>query len=367
MANQQPPDKQPSPDDTLIGVKPVEARHQLDEARLEAWMTANVRGYVGPMTLHQFKGGQSNPTYRVDTPSRRYVLRRKPFGRLLPSAHAVDREFRVTSALFGQGFPVAEPFGLCTDESVIGAMFFVCACVEGRHFWAAHLPALAPAERHAVFMAETETLAMLHNFEPDKIGLGDYGKPGTYIGRQVERWSKQYKASETDKIEAMDELMAWLPTSLPAQDRVSVVHGDYRLDNMLFDANQPTVKAVIDWELSTLGDPLADFTYFLMVYQMEPAGIMAGSNGVQGLDLAAAGIPTVDEVVALYCRLTNRALLQNLDWYYAYNFFRLAAILQGIAGRVRDGTASSAHAVASAAKARPLADLAWHFARKAGA
>jgi aminoglycoside phosphotransferase (APT) family kinase protein len=354
-------------DQAMVGVKPVEERHRLDEAKLEAWMRAHVADYEGPLELFQFKGGQSNPTYRIDTPTRKYVLRRKPFGKLLPSAHAVDREFRVISALHAQGFPVAKPYGLEVDDTVLGAMFYVMGCVEGRHFWAAHLPDVPVRDRAAIFNAQTETLAKLHAFEPSAIGLGDYGKPGNYIARQIDRWSKQYVASETEKIDAMDRLMAWLPTTVPPQERVSIVHGDYRLDNMLYHASEPRVAAVIDWELSTLGDPLADFTYFLMVYQMPPAGAMAGSNGVNGLSTIEHGIPALEDTVALYCRLTGRPPLANLDWYYAYNFFRLAAILQGIAGRIRDGTASSANAIATAARAQPLAESAWTFAQRAGA
>jgi aminoglycoside phosphotransferase (APT) family kinase protein len=355
-------------EETFSGVKAVEERHRVDEAKLAAWLEAHVAGYRGPLVVQQFKGGQSNPTYRLDTPGRRYVMRRKPFGKLLPSAHAVDREFRVISALHQAGFPVAEPMGLCTDDSVIGVMFYVMAMVEGRVFWTASLPTLSPAQRREIYEAEVATLARLHAFDPAQIGLGDYGKPGNYFGRQVERWSRQYRASETDPIPEMDRLLAWLPQTLPVQERVSVVHGDYRLDNMIFHAQEPRVIAVLDWELSTLGDPLADLTYFLMVYHMLPARAdTAGSNGVAGLDLAALGIPSIDETVRLYCKATGRDGVPALEWYLAYNFFRLSAICQGIAGRVRDGTAASAQAIATAAKARPLAEMAWGFARKAGA
>jgi aminoglycoside phosphotransferase (APT) family kinase protein len=356
-----------APEDTFSGVKPVEDRHRLDEAKLHAWLSTNVAGYQGPLTVFQFKGGQSNPTYRLDTPGQRYVLRRKPFGKLLPSAHAVDREFKVISALHKAGFPAAEPKALCTDDSVIGAMFYVMAMVEGRVLWDGQLPGLTPAQRRAIYTAEIDTLAKLHSYDPASIGLGDYGKPGNYFARQIERWSKQYRASETDPIPAMDKLIEWLPKTMPQQDRVSVVHGDYRLDNMIFHATEPRVSAVLDWELSTLGDPLADFTYFLMVYKMPPAGQAAGSSGIMGLDHKALGLPTLDEAVAQYCKLTGRTGLPALDWYFAYNFFRISAICQGIAGRVRDGTAASPQAVASAAKAKPMAEIAWTFAVKAGA
>ncbi len=357
-----------SSDDSFSGVKAVEERHRIDEVKLAQWLQAHVAGFAGPLTVHQFKGGQSNPTYRLDTPGRRYVMRRKPFGKLLPSAHAVDREFKVISALHGAGFPAPEPMGLCTVESVIGVMFYVMAMVEGRVFWTASLPDLTPPKRREIYEAEIATLARLHSYDPACIGLSDYGKPGNYFGRQVERWSKQYRASETAPIPAMDRLMDWLPKSLPAQDRVAVVHGDYRLDNMIFHTTEPRVAAVLDWELSTLGDPLADLTYFLMVYHMLPAaGATAGSNGVKELDLVGLGIPTLDETVALYCKATGRTGVAGIDWYLAYNFFRLSAICQGIAGRVRDGTAASAQAVATAAKARPLAAQAWGFAERAGA
>ncbi len=353
-------------DEIFSGVKTVEERHKLDEAKLAAWLEANVAGYEGPLEVFQFKGGQSNPTYRLDTPGRRYVLRRKPFGKLLPSAHAVDREFRVISALYKAGFPAPRPFGLCTDDGVIGAWFYVMDMVAGRIFWDPSLPTLAKDERRAIVEAEIRTLAQLHNFEPDKIGLGDYGKPGNYFARQVERWSRQYRASETEKNEAMERLMEFLPRTVPKQERVSVVHGDYRLDNMIFDARDPKVIAVLDWELSTLGDPLADFSYFLMGWLMPPEAQGAGASGIAGLDLAAHGIPTIKEATDLYCKLTGRDGVPDLDWYSAYNMFRLTAILQGIAGRVRDGTAASEQAKESIKRIPALSDTALKFAIKAG-
>lgn len=345
------------------GTKPVDERQRFDEAALDAWMRAHVEGYEGPLSVSQFKGGQSNPTYRLDTPGRAYVLRRKPVGNLLPSAHAVDREFRVISALHGQGFPVAKPYALCEDAGVIGSMFYVMSMVEGRSFWDGSLPGQSPEQRRAIYESEIATLAALHNIDHEAIGLGDYGKPGNYFGRQIERWTKQYRASETETIEAMDRLIEWLPRTVPEQERTSIVHGDYRIDNLIFHPDRPEVAAVLDWELSTLGDPLADFTYFLMHWFMPPEG----RSGLLGLDLKALGIPTVEEAVELYCRLTNRAGVPNLDWYFSYNLFRLAGIVQGIAGRVRDGTASSAQAAAMAKMNRPLAEAAWSFAVKAGA
>jgi len=346
------------------GTKPVEERHRFDEAALAGWMEANVEGYAGPLTVSQFKGGQSNPTYRLDTPGRSYVLRRKPFGTLLPSAHAVDREFRVISALSAQGFPVARPYGLCDDAGVIGAMFYVMGMVEGPVYWNGALPEKAPAERRAIYEAQVATLARLHSYDPDAIGLGDYGKPGNYFARQIERWTRQYRASETETIDEMERLIAWLPQTVPDQERVSVVHGDYRIDNMIFRRDADEVAAVLDWELSTLGDPLADFTYFLMNWNMPST---EGRAGLAGLDLEALGIPGLKEAAALYCRLTGRQGIDNLDWYFSYNLFRMAGIIQGIAGRVRDGTAASAHAVAMAKMNRPLAEAGWRYAVKAGA
>jgi aminoglycoside phosphotransferase (APT) family kinase protein len=349
--------------EAFTGTKPVEERHRLDLARLEPWLREHVEGYEGPLELRQFKGGQSNPTYELITPGRRYVLRRKPPGKLLPSAHAVDREFRVISALHPTGFPVARPYALCDDEAVIGTTFYVMEKVEGRIFWDGRLPDLQPAERGAIYRAEIETLARLHTTDYAAMGLGDFGRPGNYFGRQVERWSKQYRASETRRLEPMDRLIAWLPESLPEEGATSVVHGDYRLDNLIVAADAPRIAAVLDWELSTLGDPLADFTYFLMQWVMPPEQ----RGGLAGLDLAGWGVPSIEEAVELYGSLTGRREAPALDWCFAYNLFRLAAICQGIAGRVRDGTAASPHALAMAERVEPLAEAAWSFARKAGA
>jgi aminoglycoside phosphotransferase (APT) family kinase protein len=356
--------QQTSPaEEVFVGTKPVEERHRLDEAKLHRWLQQNVEGYSGPLTVLQFKGGQSNPTYRLDTPQSSYVLRRKPFGKLLPSAHAVDREFRVISALHKQGFPVARAFALCTDDSVLGTAFYVMAMVEGRVFWTGTLPASQPAERRAIYEAEILTLADLHQFDPEKLGLADYGKPGNYFVRQIDRWSKQYRASETKEIAAMNRLLAWLPSTVPVQDRVAVVHGDYRIDNMIFHPVEPRVAAVLDWELSTLGDPLADFTYLLIQWVL-PAD---GRSGLGGLELEKLGIPTMAEVIDIYCKHTGRANIPALDWYFAYNLFRLSAISQGIAKRVVDGTAASERAREAGERAAPLADAAWNFAVKAGA
>ncbi len=351
------------PQSAFSGTREVDPRHALDEATLDAWLAEHVEEYQGPLTLRQFKGGQSNPTYELTTPGRTYVLRRKPPGTLLPSAHAVDREFRVISALHAQGFPVAQPYILCTDDSVIGSMFYVMDKVEGRVFWDLKLPDLSPAERRAIYEAQTDTLAALHRFDPDAIGLSDYGKPGNYFARQVGRWTKQYQATEIDTIEAMDRLIAFLPESLPPDGPTRIVHGDFRLDNMILAPDRAEVRAVLDWELSTLGDPMADFSYLLIAWVI-PATLR---NGLAGADLEALGIPSVEETVARYAEKTGTAGPANLDWLFAYNLFRLAAICQGIAGRVRDGTAASSHARTMAAQVGPLSDAAWSFAKKAGA
>ena len=344
------------------GTREVDPRYRLDEAALDAWMTANVESYAGPLTVRQFKGGQSNPTYELTTPGRAYVMRRKPPGVLLPSAHAVDREFQVISALSAQGFPVARPHALCTDDAVIGSIFYVMDKVDGRIFWDLKLPGLTPAERRAVYHAQTDTLARLHAFDPAAIGLSDYGKAGNYFARQVGRWTKQYRASEIEPVAAMDRLIAFLPDSLPPEGPSRIVHGDFRLDNMILSPEGAEVRAVLDWELSTLGDPMADFSYLLIAWAI-PASLR---NGLAGADLEALGIPSVEETVERYAASTGLTP-SNLDWLYAYNLFRLAAICQGIAGRVRDGTAASAHARTMAAQVGPLSDAAWSFAKKAGA
>ncbi len=348
--------------DIFVGTKPVDERHRFDEAALGAWMAAHVEGFAGPMEVRQFKGGQSNPTYQIITPGQRYVLRRKPPGKLLPSAHAVDREFAVISALHPTGFPVARPYGLCLDESVIGTIFYVMDSVDGRILWDGSLPDSSPQERAAIYKAKVTTLANLHNTDYKAVGLEDFGKAGSYFARQIGRWSKQYQLSETLKIPEMDRLIEWLPRTIPDGETTSIVHGDYRLDNMILHPTEPRVLAVLDWELSTLGDPLGDFTYHLMNWVM-PSG---QRSGLAGLDLAALGIPDMDAYVAMYCEATGRSGIDQLDWYFAYNMFRLAAILQGIVGRVRDGTAASAHAESNAERVRPLAEAAYGFALKAG-
>ena len=341
----------------------VAEKDRLDEAALAAWMTANVAGFAGPLTYAKFAGGQSNPTYRIDAASGSYVLRRKPYGPLLPSAHAVDREYRVIDGLYPTGFPVARPYGLCTDESVLGAMFYVMGLADGRNLWDGTLPDYAPAERTGIYNAMCDTLAALHSVDYQAAGLGDYGKPGNYFERQVARWTKQYRASETEHMPEVERLIAYLPSTIPEQTRTSIVHGDFRIDNMIFHPTQARVIALLDWELSTLGDPLADFSYFLMSWVTEPEG-RSGVKGVAGGD---SGIPTIEAMVERYCAATGREGVPDLNWYFAYNLFRQTGIVQGIKKRIVDGTASSAQAAASATGVYRLAAASWDFAKKAGA
>ena len=341
------------------GTRDVAEAHRFDVSRLEAYLRDHLPGFAGPLQVRQFKGGQSNPTYLLEASSGSYVLRRKPPGRLLRSAHAVDREFRVISALHDAGFPVPKPYLLCEDEKVVGTAFFVMAYVEGRIFWNLDLPGLDREERAAIYDHVNQTIAELHRFDWVALGLGDFGKPGNYFARQVARWSEQYRASETETIEAMNRLMSWLPEHIPEDESTSLVHGDYRLDNMVLHPTEPRVIAVLDWELSTIGHPLGDFTYHLMAWQMPEIGV--GSTGLRDKDLGALGIPAEEEYVRAYCERTGRTSIDNRDFYSAYNFFRIAAILQGVAGRVRDGTAASAHAEKAARAVRPLAELGLGF------
>lgn len=357
----------PSRQDQFSGTKEVAESHRFDEARLEAYMQTHVEGFKGPLTVEQFKGGQSNPTYQLITPSRKYVLRRKPPGKLLPSAHAVDREYKVITALHNVGFAAPRTFCLCEDDSVIGTAFYIMDMVVGRVLWEPLLPGQDPATRWKIYDSLNATMAHLHSIDHVKAGLEDFGKPGNYFARQVSRWSKQYVASETQTITEMNKLMEWLPENIPADDTVSVVHGDYRLDNTVLHPTEPKVIAVLDWELSTLGHPLGDFTYSCMQWVMPGQGTGGGTGSIATADLKALGIPTLEQYIAMYCERTNRAGIDNLDFYFAYNFFRLAGILQGIAGRVRDGTASSEHAKAMSENVRPLAEEAWKYALRAGA
>jgi aminoglycoside phosphotransferase (APT) family kinase protein len=339
------------------GTREVSERLRIDTGALERWMAEHVVDFAGPLTVSQFKGGQSNPTYRLDTPSgRAFVVRRKPPGKLLPGAHAVEREARVMSALGAQGFPVPRVHGLCEDESVIGTPFFVMDLVEGRIIWEAAFPGLTPSDRAAHFDAMNATIARLHSYDPMAIGLGDYGKASGFVERQVARWSKQYETDvEAGREPAMDRLVAWLRDNLPPDSGdARVVHGDYRCDNMIFAPNEPSVAAVLDWELSTLGDPAADFVYHLMMYRM-PAGMF---TGLDGLELAELGIPTEQDYIGAYCLRTGRKTLPHIDYLMVFVMFRLAAICHGIRGRLARGSASSANAEATASLTRPLAELA---------
>ena len=346
------------------GTSDVREGMGFDVGALDAWMRENVEGYSGPLTVEQFKGGQSNPTYKLLTPARNYVLRRKPPGVLLKSAHAVDREFAVISALGKTGFPVARAYALCTDDSVLGTWFYVMDCVDGRVIWDPTFPGMSSDVRAAHFDAMNDTIARLHMTDYASIGLADYGRPGNYFNRQIGRWSRQYVEDEAaGRDPNMDKLVEWLPANIPPGDETSIVHGDYRCDNMIFSADEPKVRAVLDWELSTLGHPLADFSYHLMMYRMpstEP-------GGMADKDLAALGIPSEAEYVAAYCRRTGRAGIDNLDFYMAFNMFRLAAIVHGIKGRVVRGTAASSHAKEMAKRVEPMAAAAWDMAEKAGA
>lgn len=350
-------------EEAFVGTVEPEGADKLDEGKLAEWMTANVEGYQGPLHLTKFKGGQSNPTYKIDAKSGNYVLRRKPFGPLLPSAHAVDREYKVQAGMHKTGFPVAQQYGLCTDDSVIGSWFYVMGMVEGRTIWNGAMPDGTPEERRAVYVEMIDVLARLHNTDIEAAGLADFGKSGNYFGRQVDRWTRQYRLSETEVMPEVERLIEWLPATLPEQTRTSVVHGDYRIDNAIFERGGTKCLAVLDWELSTLGDPLADFSYVAMAWVTENAG----RSGVMDLDRASLGIPELDEVVEHYCAATRRDGIPDLNWYFAYNFFRLAGIIQGIKKRVIDGTASSAHAKAMSERVKPLAEAAWSFAQKAGA
>jgi aminoglycoside phosphotransferase (APT) family kinase protein len=329
-------------------------------ARLDAWLRDHVEGFRGPITAERFAGGQSNPSYRLDAGSGQYVLRRKPSGPLLPSAHAVEREFRVMRALADTPVPVPRVHALCEDDSVIGSAFYVMEFLDGRIFWDQRLPEIAdPSERGAVFDSMNAVIAALHGLDYTALGLGDFGRPGNYMGRQIARWSRQYRASETEPIAAMDRLIEWLPLHMPAESAPAIVHGDYRMDNLVFHKTEPVVIGVLDWELSTIGDPLADFAYHALTWRVTPELF----RGLAGIDFAAAGIPDEAAYVDAYCRRTGREAIPAWDFYMVYSLFRIAAILQGIAKRAVEGTAASAEAAAIGRTARPLAEQAWSLAQ----
>jgi len=351
--------------EAFSGTKEVPAALAFDTASLEAWAAPRVPGFAGPVEARQFKGGQSNPTYLVTTPGRRYVLRRKPPGKLLASAHAVDREYRVLSALHAQGFPVAEPLAFCADEAVIGTAFYLMGHVDGRVIWDPAIPGSTPEERAGIYDAMNDTIARLHAFDPAAIGLGDFGKAEGYVARQVRRWSEQYRLSETESIPEMDRLMAWLPDRVPPTSRPALVHGDFRLDNLILHPGEPRVTAVLDWELATLGDPNADFVYHLMTWVMPRSETGGGTGTLVDLDIASLGIPSMEAYADSYARRMGLGEIPHFETLMAYNLFRLAAILQGIGGRVRGGTAANANAAAMAREVRPLAVAAWDWAQRA--
>ncbi|WP_076997086.1 phosphotransferase [Variovorax sp. KK3] len=357
--------------DNFVGTRAVSQQHLFDVGALTAWLEQNLDGFAGPLSVEMFKGGQSNPTYKLVTPARSYVMRAKPgpVAKLLPSAHAIEREFKVMSGLAGTDVPVPQMHCLCVDEAVIGRAFYIMEFMEGRVLWDQSLPGMSKAERSAIYDEMNRVIAALHTVKFAERGLADYGKPGNYFERQIGRWSKQYMASITQPIPEMDRLMEWLPAHMPASARdekmISIVHGDYRLDNLMFHATEPRAIAVLDWELSTLGHPLADFSYHCMSWHISPGKF----RGIGGLDLDSLGIPFESDYIRRYCERTGlttpEALAPDWNFYQAYNLFRMAAILQGIAKRVEAGTASSEQAVASGRGARPMAEMAWQFAQRA--
>jgi aminoglycoside phosphotransferase (APT) family kinase protein len=345
------------------GLRPPPDHHAFDTARLATWMQAHIGGFAGPIEVRQFAGGQSNPTFLVQSATRRYVLRRKPPGKLLPSAHAVDREYRVIRALANSQVPVAKAHALCEDTSVIGTAFYVMDYVEGRLFWNAALPEVAPPDRRAIYEEMTRVIAALHTVDYAAVGLADYGKAGHYIERQVARWTQQYRAAETETIEAMEHLIEWLPRHIPDDEETSIVHGDFRLDNAIFHPSEPKILAVLDWELSTLGHPLVDLAYLCMRYHLSADQFF----GLAGLDVAALEIPSEGECVADYCRRRARPPVATREWtyYLAFNMFRLTGILQGVLARAIQGNASSATALEAGRRARPLAEQGWALVRQA--
>jgi aminoglycoside phosphotransferase (APT) family kinase protein len=350
----------------FAGTMPVATRNQFDVIALQTWLKANLAEVVGSdfnaITVEQFKGGQSNPTYKIQLADRALVMRAKPgpAAKLLPSAHQIEREYTVMTALAKANIPVPKTLGLCNDESVIGRAFFIMDCVEGRILWDPALPDFSNSGRAALFDEMNRVMAQLHGVDYAAIGLSDYGKPGNYFARQISRWTKQYRASETEPIAAMESLMEWLPANIPAGEETTIVHGDYRLDNFIFHPTEPKILAILDWELSTLGHPLADFAYHCMVWKVPPNAF----RGLAGADIAALGIPNLDDYIATYCQRTGRASIENFDYYLAYNLFRMAGILQGIMKRVVDGTASSDQALSMGKAARPMADLGWQMVQK---
>jgi aminoglycoside phosphotransferase (APT) family kinase protein len=357
--------------DNFLGTRPVTGQHGFDMAALSGWLAKNLPGFEGPLSAELFKGGQSNPTYKLITPNKCYVMRAKPgpVAKLLPSAHAIEREYTVMNGLQGTSVPVPQMHSHCEDESIIGRAFYIMEFVQGTILWDQSLPDMDRTQRGVIYNEMNQVISDLHLVNYADQGLSGYGKSGNYFERQIGRWSKQYAASVTQPIPEMDLLMQWLPNNIPDMARddsmVSIVHGDFRLDNLMFNEGRTKVIAVLDWELSTLGHPLADFSYHCMSWHIPPGAF----RGIGGLNLSELGIPSEDEYIELYCQRTGLAtpaqLKSEWNFYLAYNVFRIAAILQGIAKRVDNGTASSAQAVSSGAGARPMAKLAWQFAQQA--
>lgn len=343
------------------GTIPVREAHAFDVSRLERYLADTLPEAPSGLRVQQFKGGQSNPTYLLETNTAQYVLRRKPPGALLPSAHAVDREFRIISALHGSDVPVPKPICYCADESVVGTPFFLMEYVAGRIFWSAELTDLTPPARRDVYREMNRVIAAIHSIDPDRVGLSDFGKRENYVTRQIDRWTRQYRAAETERIEAMEHLIDWLPRHVPTEEPCRIAHGDFRVDNLIFDAHELRIRAVIDWELATLGNALSDFAYNCMPWRM-PHEIR---KGLRGLDLAALGIPSESEYVGWYCERTGRASIPAFDFYIAFNLFRLASILQGVAARALAGNASSLRAAETGRLTRPVAELAWEQAQRA--
>lgn len=339
------------------GTGPMREAHRFDTGNLTEYMRGSVDESIRAVEVEQFKGGQSNPTYLIRAGVRRYVLRRKPPGKLLPSAHAVEREYRVITALAKTDVPVPRTYALCQDDSVIGTAFYIMDYVAGRVLWDPRLPGMPRSERGLVFDEMNRVIAALHQVDYQAIGLGDYGKSGSYFARQIDRWTRQYRASETEKIDAMDRLIAWLPEHIPASDETRIVRGDYRLDNLIFHSAEPRVLAVLDWELSTLGHPLSDFAYHCMTWRFDPGQF----RGMAGHDLPALGIPTEAEYLDVYCRRVGREPVPKSEWeyYLAFNMFRLAGILQGIMARALQGNAASQSALEAGRRTRPIAEQAW--------
>lgn len=344
----------------FVGTRAVDPKHQFDVPRLETYLKEHIDGFTGPISLEQFSGGQSNPTFLLKASSGQYVLRRKPPGKLLPSAHAVDREYRVMTALYSTDVPVAKTYCLCEDESIIGTAFYVMDFVKGRVIWDGVLPEMNSHERSSIYDELNRVIAALHTVDHSAIGLESFGRPGNFVERQISRWIKQYRASETEHIEAMENLIQWLPENVPQSEEVSITHGDYRLDNVIFHPTEARILSVLDWELSTLGHPVADLAYHCMYWRLTPGEF----RGIAGVDHETTGIPAEEQYVERYCERTGRTTIENWDFYIAYNMFRLAGILQGIMGRVKDGTASSVHAIDQGKRARPMAEAGWRQVEK---